>query len=331
MRVLLAGAGGVVGQALLPRLIARGHEVCGLVRSSSGVARVAALGAKPIQADALDPDAVRSAFAFARPDAVVHQLTALEPEADLRRFDRAFAATNALRIRGTDILVAAAREVGVRRFVAQSFCGWTWEQTGGSVKSEDDPLDPDPPTELRATLDAICHVERAMAEAVDLHGVALRYGAFYGPGTGLSTGGMVVEAVRRRRLPIVAGGGGIWSFVHVDDVAAATVCALEGKGTGIFNVVDDDPAAVRDWLPALARAIDARPPLRLPRLVARAILPRHLMLMMTQARGASNARFKVAFDWQPRWTTWRDGFCQALEATGEGRRDGAGRTRKDGA
>lgn len=312
MRILVAGASGVVGQALLPLLRRRGHEVTGLVRSGRGATVVASLGARPVVADGLDAAAVRAAVAAARPEAVVHQMTALDPLADLRRFDDAFAQTNRLRREGTDNLVAAARGAGVRRLVAQSFCGHTWARVGGPVKVEDDPLDPDPPPQLRSTHDAIRHVERATLATGDLGGVALRYGGFYGPGTGIAADGALAAQVRRRRVPLIGRGGGVWSFVHVADVASATAAAVEGEAVGVFNVVDDEPVLVRDWLPEVARILGAKPPHHLPLVLARVLLPSHIVQMMTEARGASNARFRAAFGWAPAWPSWRWGFRKVL-------------------
>jgi 2-alkyl-3-oxoalkanoate reductase len=313
MRVLVAGASGAIGRALVPALLARGHEVAGLVRNEEGGARVANQRAEPLIADALDASAVMACFERFRPEAVAHQLTALAAAIDLRDFDAVFAKTNALRTRGTDNLVAAARHVGVRRFVAQSFCGWPYARVGGAVKTEDDPLDPNPPAAFRRTLDAIRYLEGAVTTATGLNGTCLRYGGFYGPGTSLSANGASVEQVRRRRFPIVGTGGGVWSFIHIADAASATVAALEGAATGLFNVVDDEPAPVAEWLPVLAAAVGAKPPLRLPALLGRLVLPHHLYVMMTDIRGGSNARFKRTFNWRPAWSTWREGFQRGLD------------------
>lgn len=312
MRVLVAGASGAIGRALVPLLAAHGHAVGGLIRNPANAGIVQALGAEPLTADALDPSAVADAFERFRPDAVLHQLTALPAESDLRDLDRVFAATNRLRTEGTANLVAASRQIGVRRFVAQSFCGWTFARVGGPVKAEDDPLDPDPLPAFRRTLDALRHLERAMAEAPDLRGVALRYGAFYGPGTMVSREGAMVRQLRRRLLPVVGDGGGIWSFIHIEDAARATVAALKADEVGTFQVVDDDPAPVREWLPNLADAVGAKAPFRLPAAIARLVLPKHLVVMMTEVRGASNARFRRTFSWRPAYGSWREGFRRGL-------------------
>jgi nucleoside-diphosphate-sugar epimerase len=310
MRIVVAGASGVVGRALVPALVNRGHDVAGLVRSSASSLVVTGLGAEPLVSDALHPVSVSSAFQRFRPEAVIHQLTALRATTDLWDFDKAFAQTNLLRTRGTDILLAAAREVGVRRFVAQSFCGWPYARVGGPVKTEDEPLDPDPPPALRPTLEAIRYLEAAVEGASDVGGVNLRYGGFYGPF--LREGGGMIDQVRRRRFPIVGKGRGIWSFVHISDVASATVAAVESGVVGTFNVSDDDPAPVAEWLPALAEAVGAKPPFRVPAFLARLVLPEHLFVMMTDVRGGSNARFKHTFNWQPTFSTWRDGFSRGL-------------------
>jgi 2-alkyl-3-oxoalkanoate reductase len=312
MRVLVAGASGAIGRMLVPLLLHRGHQVAGLVRSEAGGAWVARQGAQAFVCDALNAAAVSTCFDRFRPEAVVHQVTALPASTDLRDFDAVFAKTNALRTQGTDNLIAAARRGGVRRFVAQSFCGWPYARVGGPVKTEDDPLDPNPPAALRRTLDAILYLERAVTTATGLNGISLRYGGFYGPGTSLSRGGAIVEQVRRRRFPVVGAGAGIWSFLHIEDAASATVAALESEAAGVFNVVDDEPAPVADWLPALATAVGAKAPLRLPAFLARLVLPEHLFVMMTEIRGGSNAKFKRTFAWQPAWPTWREGWRHGL-------------------
>jgi 2-alkyl-3-oxoalkanoate reductase len=312
MRIVVAGASGAIGKALVPSLLARGHKVLGLVRSAAGASRVARSGAEPALVDALDQSTLLEPCRLFRPDAIVHQLTALPANTDLRDFDRVFAQTNLLRTKGTDNLLAACRDVGASRFVAQSFCGWPYARQGGPVKTEDDPLDPEPPKAFRRTLDALRYLESAVETARDIRGVNLRYGGLYGPGTSLSEGNEIVDQVRRRRLPIIGRGGGIWSFVHIADVARATVAAVESDITGIFNVVDDEPAPVAQWLPELAKAVGAKPPFRIPALLARLILPEHLFVMMTDVRGGSNAKFKQAFNWRPEFSTWRDGFRRGL-------------------
>ncbi|HEV2774524.1 MAG TPA: NAD(P)-dependent oxidoreductase, partial [Solirubrobacteraceae bacterium] len=294
MKVFVAGATGVLGRALVPQLVARGHEVVGMTRSASKQDLLRSLGATPVVADALDADAVAQAVASAEPEVIVHQLTALSGKFDMRHFDRFFETTNRLRTEGTDHLLAAGRAVGARRFVAQSYAGWPAERTGAPVKAEDAPYDPDPPKQLRRALDAIRHLEEAVIGASWLEGVVLRYGGFYGPGTSLSADPAAPHtvAVRKRQFPVVGDGGGIWSFVHVDDAAAATVLAIERGRRGIYNVVDDDPAAARDWIAELARALEARPPRRVPRWLGRVLAGEAATVMMTEVRGASNEKAK---------------------------------------
>jgi nucleoside-diphosphate-sugar epimerase len=314
MKVFVAGATGALGRALVPRLVGAGHEVTGMTRSHAKRDVVRALGAQPAVADALDPEAVAQAVAQAEPEVIVHELTALSGPLNMRHFDRSFATTNRLRTEGTDHLLAAGRAVGAHRFVAQSFAGWTFARIGGPVKSEDDPLDPEVPEKLRPGLDAIRHVEDAVT-AIDWgDGIVLRYGGFYGPGTGLSAdpAAEMAEPVRRRRFPVIGDGGGVWSFVHIDDAATATVAAIEHGAPGIYNIVDDEPAPVRDWLPGLARALGAKPPRRVPRWLGRLVAGEPGAVMMTEVRGASNAKAKRELGWQPRYRSWRVGFAEGL-------------------
>jgi nucleoside-diphosphate-sugar epimerase len=311
MHIFLAGATGAVGRSLVPLLTSHGHTVTGTTRSALKADSLRALGADPVVLDGLDRGAVLDAVAAAAPDAILHQMTALAGLSDLRRFERAFAATNRLRTEGTEHLLAAAAANGVERVIVQSYAGWPYARTGGPVKAEDDPLDPDPPRQLRSTLDAIRRQEELVTEA---GGVALRYGGFYGPGTGMAPGGDQWEAVRARRFPLVGDGGGVWSFVHIEDAGAATLAALEQwTPGGIYNVVDDEPAPVREWLPALADAVGAPPPRHVPRWVAQ-LMGGHLVSMMCEVRGAANTKARVELGWTPQWPTWREGFA-ALDAT----------------
>ena len=314
MKVFVAGATGALGRQLVPLLVAGGHEVTGLTRSAAKQDLVRSLGARPALADALDPDAVARAVAEAEPEVIVHELTALSGSLDMRHIERDFALTNRLRTEGTDHLLAAGQATGVSRFVAQSFAGWPFARTGGAVKSEEDPLDPSPPAALRTTLDAIRHLEAAVTGADFTEGVVLRYGGFYGPGTSFSLKpeGEHVELIRGRRFPIVGGGGGVWSFIHIEDAATATVAAVEHGRRGIYNVVDDDPAPVSDWLPAAAGALGAKPPMRLPRWVGRLAAGEAATVMMTEVRGASNEKAKRELGWQPRYSSWREGFATGL-------------------
>jgi 2-alkyl-3-oxoalkanoate reductase len=313
MNIFLAGATGAVGRSLIPLLTSRGHTVTGTTRSPQKADALRALGAEPVVLDGLDRRGVLAAVADARPDAIVNQMTALSGLSDMRKFEREFALTNRLRTEGTEHLLEAARATGVERVIVQSYAGWPYARTGGSVKTEEDPLDPDPPKQLRATLDAIRRQEELVTAA---GGVALRYGGFYGPGTGMTPGGEQWEALQARKFPLVGDGGGVWSFIHIEDAAAAVVAVLEHWTPGeIYNIVDDDPAPVREWLPAVAAAIGAPPPRKVPRWVAR-LMGEHLVALMCEVRGASNAKARSELDWAPRWPTWREGFA-ALGATRE--------------
>jgi 2-alkyl-3-oxoalkanoate reductase len=307
MRVFLAGATGAIGRRLVPQLVAAGHEVTATTTNPDKAGLLRDLGATPVVVDGLDAAAVGEAVARARPDAIVHQMTALAGAPDLRRFDRTFAKTNELRTAGTENLLAAARAAGVERFVAQSYAGWPSARTGGALVTEDDPLDPDPAPGQRRTLEAIRFLEDAVTGA-PLDGIALRYGAFYGPGASEP----MVEMVRRRRVPIVGDGGGVWSWIHLDDAAAATVAALERGAPGVYNVVDDEPARVAEWLPALAAAVGAKPPRRVPLWLARPLAGDVVVRLMTEIPGVSNAKARAELRWVPRWRSWREGFRDGL-------------------
>ena len=314
MKVFVAGATGVLGRTLLPQLVVAGHDVVGLTRTASKQDLIRALGGRPAVADALDPDAVARAVAEAEPEVIVHQLTALSGSIDLRHIERDFAETNRLRSEGTDHLLAAGRAVGVRRFVAQSYAGWPFARTGRPVKSETDRLDPAPPAPLRTTLEAIRHLEDAVTGARWTEGVVLRYGGFYGPGTSFSMRpeGEHVALIRKRRFPVVGNGAGVWSFIHIEDAAAATVAAVEHGERGIYNVVDDEPAPVSEWLPAAAGAVGAKPPRRLPLWLGRLAAGEAAAVMMTEIRGASNKKAKRELGWSPRYPSWRQGFATGL-------------------
>jgi nucleoside-diphosphate-sugar epimerase len=316
MKVFVAGATGAIGRRLMPMLLRGGHSVVAMTRSAAKTDALRAVGAVPAVADALDEDAVMAVVRRAKPDVVVHQLTAIPPRLNIRRFDREFALTNRLRTEGTDHLVAAARAVGARRFVAQSFAGWLYARDGGPVKTEADPLDPEPPAAFHRSLEAIRHLEATVLETGGPEGLVLRYGAFYGPGTSLGEGGSILDDVRHRRLPIVGRGTGVWSFIHIDDAAAATSAAIERGAPGIYNIVDDDPAPVSEWLPVLAAAVGANPPRHIPALVARVAIGEHGVAFMTKIRGASNAKAKRELGWRPRYLSWRTGFREALGPQG---------------
>jgi len=312
MRIFVAGATGALGHRLVPLLVERGHQVTAMTRTPAKAAGLRAAGAEPVVADALDREAVLGAVTAARPEVLVHELTALAAVTSFRRFDREFAVTNRLRTEGTDHLLEAARAAGARRLVAQSFTGWPFARVGGPVKTEDDPLDPDPPAQLRRTLDAIRHLEAAVLGAEGIEGVVLRYGGFYGPGTSAGEGGYMLEELRRRRFPIVGAGTGVWSFIHIDDAAAATAAAVERGAPGVYQVVDDDPAPVAEWLPALAAAIGAPPPRRVPAWLARLLAGEHVVVLMTEIRGAANAKARRELGWTPVHRSWRQGFRDGL-------------------
>jgi len=312
LKIFLAGATGAIGKALVPQLLGSGHEVVALARSAGKARALEALGAKIVIADALDADALTAAITRTEPEAVIHQLTALAGVGSFRNFDREFAPTNRLRTEATDTLLAAALLVGARRFIAQSFCGWPFAREGGAVKSEDAPLDPNPPASFRNTLAAIRSLEDAVREVVGIDARALRYGMLYGPGTGFARDGAIVKAVRKRNFPLVGDGAGVWSFLHVSDAARATVAALSRGAPGIYNIVDDEPAPVSDWLPYLAHALGARPPRRLSVWLARLAMGEGGVSMMTKVRGGSNAKAKRELGWQPVYESWRRGFVEGL-------------------
>ena len=306
MRVFVAGASGILGRRLVPQLIDAGHDVVGTHTTPARADLVRALGAKPVQLDLLDRQAVRRAVLECEPEAIVHEATALAGAKFGRSLDRAFAGTNALRTQGTDALLAAAWEVGVHRFVAQCFAPYRYAREGGPVKTEDDPLDPTPPPNTQETYAAMAHLDEAVT---GFGGIALRYGGFYGaPDDGWG------DLVRRRKFPIVGRGDGVMSWIHLDDAAAATVLALDHEGPAIYNIVDDDPAPVREWLPALAHAVGAKPPRHFPAWAARLAAGEAAVVMGTEVRGASNARAKRELGWTLRYPSWRQGFPAAYSA-----------------
>ncbi len=309
MRVFIAGASGAIGVPLVAQLIDAGHEVIGAHRSPASAERVRALGATPVALDLLDARAVRIAVLEHEPDAIVHQATALADVKFGRSLDKTFAQTNRLRIEGTDNLLAAAREAGVRRIVGQSFASYRYARSGGPVKTEDDPLDPTPVRNTEETNAAMRHLDLAITDA---GGIALRYGGFYG-----AAGDGLIEPVRKRMFPIVGDGGGVMSFIHLDDAAAATVLALEHDGPAIYNIVDDEPAPVRDWLPMLADALGAKPPRHFPRWLARLFAGEAGVVMGTESRGASNAKAKRELGWTLRYPSWREGFAAAYGSARE--------------
>jgi nucleoside-diphosphate-sugar epimerase len=313
MKIFIAGASGAIGTYLVPQLVARGHDVVGTTRTPGKTEALRALGAEPVVVDALDPDSVADAVAKAEPEVVVHQLTALNGPPDLRHAKEMAAATNRLRIEGTDHLLAAARAVGVRKVVAQSNGGWM-ERTGQGLADESDRLEPNPPPDAAELVGALRHLEEAVTGIGWAEGTAIRYGGFYGPGTGISRepGAFMSELIRKRRFPVVGGGAGVWSMVHITDAASATVAVIERGRAGIYHVADDEPAPASVWLPELARALGAEPPRRVPAWLVRFVAGGAAVDLMTRARGISNAKVKRELGWTPRYPSWRTGFDEGL-------------------
>jgi nucleoside-diphosphate-sugar epimerase len=305
MHVYVAGGTGAVGRRLIPQLVGRGHRVTATTRDPGKAAGLEALGAEAVVVDGLDSAAVGESVAKAEPDAVVHQMSALSGKLDPKHFDRSFAMTNRLRTEGLDHLIAAAQASGVPHVVAQSYTGWPNIRSGGWVKDEEDPLDPEPPKAQRETLAGIRYLEDAVRK---VDGTVLRYGGFYGDASD-----SMIPLVRARKFPLVGGGTGYMSWVHLDDAASATVLALEQQARGVFNVVDDEPAPASEWLPYLAECLGAKPPLRLPVWVARVAAGDVAVSMLTRTRGSSNARARRVLGWELRWPSWRQGFRDGLQ------------------
>ena len=312
MKVFVAGATGAVGKFLVPQLVKGGYEVIALTRSPRHVEALRAAGAEPAVADALDHDAIVQAIQRARPEVIIHELTALTGVKNFKKFDEEFAMTNQLRTEGTDNLLAGARAAGTRRFIAQSFGNWDYARSGSGLKTEESALDPNPPEQQQKSLAAIRYLEAAVTGAEDIEGIALRYGNLYGPGTSIALDGDIVATVRKRGLPLVGDGAGVWSFIHAEDAASAAVAAIEHGAPGVYNVCDDEPAPVSVWLPELARAVGAKPPFRVPVWLARPLIGEVGVSMMTQIRGASNAKARRELGWQPRYKMWREGFRKGL-------------------
>jgi nucleoside-diphosphate-sugar epimerase len=314
MKVFVAGATGALGKQLVPMLVANGHDVVGMTRTEAKRDRLRSLGARPVVADALDADAVKRVVGEAEPDVIVHELTAIPPVLDMRHIEREFALTNRLRTEGTDNLLSAGQSVGVKRYVAQSNGALPYARIGGPVKHEDAPLDEHPAAAMREGLAAIRHLEAAVSGVQGADAVVLRYGWFYGPGTSIALDppGSQVEVLRKRQFPIVGKGTGIWSFIHITDAAAATVAAVEGGRAGVYNVVDDEPAPVSEFLPVLAAAVGAKPPRRVPRWVGRLAAGEWAVVAMTEIRGASNEKIKRELGWRLRYPSWRQGFAEGL-------------------
>jgi nucleoside-diphosphate-sugar epimerase len=312
VRIFLAGATGVVGRRLLPRLVEAGHEVTGMTRSPGKAERIQAAGAEPAVCDALDRPALHEALGEAKPEVVVHHLTDLPADLNPRKLKDAYAANDRLRAEGTPNLVAAAETAGARRFVCQSIA-FVYAPRGGTVKSEEDPLYLEAPEPFDNSVRAVVSMERSVLEAGGgMEGLALRFGWFYGPGTAYASNGSIARQIRKRRFPIVGDGAGVFSFVHIDDVVDATIAALDGPPAGIYNVVDDDPGAAAEWIPAYAEALGAKPPRRFPRWLATLFVGGFPAYMMTRLRGASNEKAKRELGWKPRWPSWRQGFKEAL-------------------
>ena len=312
MRVLVVGASGAVGTRLVPQLVERGHEVIGTFRSPGRGKSLEALGAKAVQLDVLDRRAVRETVLEVEPEAIVNEATALAEANFSRSLDRSFTDTNRIRVEGTDALLAAAWEAGVQRFVAQSFASMRYAREGGWVKSEEDPIAPAPAASARESFDAMEHLDEAVTNA---GGIALRYGGFYGA----SNDGLI-EPVRKRQFPIVGGGNGHFSFIHLDDAASATALALEHEGPAIYNIVDDDPAPVKEWLPVLASTLGAKPPRHVPAWLAKLFAGELAVMMGTEGRAASNAKAKRELGWTPRYPSWRQGFAAVYSGEPSGDR-----------
>jgi nucleoside-diphosphate-sugar epimerase len=313
MKVLVTGGTGAIGKFLLPLLLDNKHEVVALTRSVTKAPLLEDSGASAIIVDPLDKQRLTAAVRRAEPDVIIHQLTSLTGAGNFRKFDQEFALTNRFRTQVTDTLLAAARTIGTRRFIAQSYCGWPYARKGGPVKTEEDPLDPKPPESFTKTLAAIRYLEDKVSTTKFLEVLALRYGMFYGPGTAIGKGGAMVRMVKKRRFPLIGGGGGVWSFIHLLDAARATVAAISRGAPGIYNIVDDEPAKVATWLPALANAVEAKPPYRIPHWLGELTIGKAGVSMMTQIRGCSNAKAKRELNWTPIYPSWRIGFVDGLD------------------
>lgn len=313
MRIFLAGASGAIGQTLIPQLVEQGHEVFGAFRNPAHSARVEALGATPLVLDAFDGPAVSRRIAEIKPQAVIHQLTAIPARLDLRHIDRDFELTNRLRTEGTRNLATAAVQAGVEKFIAQSFAGWPYARRGIMLKTEEDDLDPSPPPKMKAMLDAIETLEHTVLRERGFTGIVLRYGPLYGPHSSIASDGSMVDDLRNHKIPLIGQGTGVWSFLHLHDAATATVAALTLAQHGIYNIVDDDPAPVNEWLPFLAQCVNAKPPMHIPNWLAKTAVGEHAVAMMNDIRGVSNEKARKELHWTPKWSSWRQGFREGFK------------------
>jgi len=314
MRIFLAGATGVLGMRLIPRLLERGHKVIGTTTTKDKLSDLKRLGVDPILMDGLDRDSVRSAVSAADPEVVVNEMTALSKVRNYKNFDQEFALTNRLRADGTSHLVAASRQCGVKKIVVQSFAGWPFEQTKAPANSEEAPFERNIPTRMKQSQRAIQAMEETVLSQESPAGVVLRYGYFYGPGTSFDVEGEISKALRKRAFPLIGGGTGVWSLIHVDDAAEATRLAIECAPSGIYNITDDRPSTIGDWLPGLAALLNAKRPMRMPRWVGRFFVGESGLYMMTQARGALNAKAKRVLGWNPAYPDWHSGFAATLRS-----------------
>jgi 2-alkyl-3-oxoalkanoate reductase len=316
MKVFIAGAGGAIGRRLVPLLVSSNHQVTGTTRTSNKVDLLRACGAEPLVLDGLNKDAVMNAVLSSRPDVIVHQMTALASMRSLKNFDDEFALTNRLRTEGTEHLIAAGQMAGTHKIVVQSYTGWPNAREGSRTKTEEDPFDPNPSKAMTRSLGAIRRLESLVLDASGMTGTVMRYGSLYGPGTSISQNGEIVHMVRQRKFPVIGDGAGVWSFIHVDDAANATRLAIENDRPGIFNIVDDEPAEVAVWLPALAASLGAKRPRHVPAWLGRVLLGEPGLLMMTKIRGSSNEKAKSVLGWKPAFASWRQGF-RSLDAINE--------------
>jgi len=312
MKIFVTGGTGALGKFLLPQLLEKGHEVVALSRSADRAESIEKMGASAVIADPLSKEQLTAAVRRAEPEVIIHQLTALKGVENFKKLDENFALTNRFRTEVTDSLLAAARTIGTQRLIVQSYCGWPYARKGGPVKNEDDPLDPKPLEGFVKTLAAIRYMESKIHSVPTLQGLALRYGAFYGPGSAIGKGGAVVKLVKKRKLPIIGGGTGIWSFIHLKDAASATVAAVTSGEPGVYNIVDDEPAKVSAWLPVLAKAVGGKPPPKIPYWLGELLAGKGGVMMMTQIKGCSNAKAKRDLGWTPQFASWRRGFLEGL-------------------